>query len=223
VTLLWVQHGVIGDSVRVVANLAGVGPATIYRLVGNRDETLTEIMSAQLIQLTKRVGAAADAMAEAPVAEKLEALLVAYLTGVAAEPHAHFLLQHALVAVVPRGREVVRSRYRVLLELLGEPLVPLAPSVDGRLAVALALAAVGAAGDALMWFDPKQEMEVPATARRLTAMLRAAVGSAEGLGPRPGCGGPIQACARAWLAGGCGGGKGAWLGRLARWGCWPQE
>jgi AcrR family transcriptional regulator len=202
-TVLWAEHGMISDTIRSLATKAEVAPATIYNLVGNRDETLTEIMTAHAGRLTDRVRAAAEAASGATPAELLEAMLAAFLQGVADEPHAHFLLQHGLGGVGRRARDMVKRRYRTVLEVLGEPLMQLAPSVEGKLAAALAMAAVGAAGDALLWFDPKQEQEVAVTARRLTAMLLAAVGSVEGLGPRPGCGGPVAACAQAWAAG-CG-------------------
>jgi len=201
-TLLWAAQGIGGGSVRALSREAGVAPATINYVLGKRDEVLAEILGEHLDALSRRVCTAADANQAAPPALRLEALLTAYLEGIATAPHAHFLLQHALCSLSPRGREMVRGRYRVLLDLLGEPLVQLVPEAKGSLVAALALAAVGAVGDALLWFEPAGEMEVRATARRLTTMLLAAVGSEIGDGPRPGCGGPIQACARAWLAGG---------------------
>jgi AcrR family transcriptional regulator len=201
-TLLWAEKGISGDTLRTLALKAGVAPATIYNRVGNREETLLEIISAHLLRLNTRVRSADDAAGGAGTAERLEAMVTAYLEGVASEQDAHFLLQHGMAGVSSGAREEVRLRYRLLLRLLGEPLTQLAPSVEGKLAAALALAAVGAAGDALVWFDPKQELEVPETARRLTLMMLAAVGSAEGLGPRHGCGGPTLACAQAWVAAG---------------------
>lgn len=197
-TVLWAEQGMLSDSIRTLADKAQVAPATIYNLAGNREETLTEIMIAHIAGLTDRVSAAADAACDAGPTDRLEAMLTAFLSGVADQPHAHLLIQHGMSALGPHARDRVRLRYRELLELMAAPLSQLAPSLDRRLTVSLALAAVGAAADALLWFDPTQELEVPATARRLTAMLLAA-GSAGEQGPRPGCGGPVAACARAWL------------------------
>jgi AcrR family transcriptional regulator len=199
-TMLWAENGIIGDTLGVIARKAGVVPATIYNRIGNREETLIEIVTAHLIGLTTRVCAADDAAGGAGTAERLEAMLAAYLEGVVSEPQAHFLLQHGLACVSADAREEVRLHYRLLLKLLEEPLTQLAPSMEGKLAAILALAALSAAGEVLVWLDPKQELEVPETARRLTLMMLAAVGSAEGLGPRAGCGGPALACAQAWLA-----------------------
>jgi AcrR family transcriptional regulator len=199
-TLLWAENGIIGDTLGVIARKAGVVPATIYNRIGNREETLIEIVTAHLIGLNARICAAVDATGAAGTAERMEAMLTAYLEGVVSEPQAHFLLQHGLACVSTDAREEVRLHYRLLLKLLEEPLTQLAPSMEGKLAATLALAALSAAGEVLVWFDPKQELEVPETARRLTLMMLAAVGSAEGLGPRPGCGGPELACAQAWLA-----------------------
>ncbi len=200
-TLLWAEQGMSGHSVRALAQQAGVAATTVNYVLGNRHELLAEILGEHVAALSSRVYAAMDASVAAAPAVRLEALLMAYLEGVAAAPHAHFLLQHALSSLAPRGREVVRSCYRNLLSLLGEPLVQLVPEAKGSLAAALALAALGAVGDALLWFEPAEGMAVPTTARRLATMLLAAVGSEVGAGPRLGCGGPIQACARGWLAG----------------------
>lgn len=201
---LWAEQGMPGYSVRAIAGLAGVYGSMVYYVLGNREDILAEILDEHVIALHKRVSAAAGASIEQSPSARLEALLTAYLEGVAAEPRAHFLLQHGMACVTQRGRDDVRLRYGALLGLLCAPLEQLAPSLDGKLAAAMVLAAVGSMGDALLWFDPTQTLEVPATARRLTTMLLAAVGSAEGLGPRPGCGGPTEGCARAWLAGGVG-------------------
>ncbi|HEY3846052.1 MAG TPA: TetR/AcrR family transcriptional regulator [Acetobacteraceae bacterium] len=203
-TLLWAEHGIVGETFQIVALKSGVAPATIYNLTGNRDETLAGIVTAHLVRLNERVGAAADATAGAGTAERLEAMLTAYMEGVACDRNPHFLLRHGIACMSPDAREQVRLRYRLLLERVGEPLTQLAPSAEGKLAAALVLAAAGAVGDAPVWFDRTQELEVPVTARRLTMMLLAAVGSVDGPGPRPGCGGPVEACARAWLAGGAG-------------------
>jgi AcrR family transcriptional regulator len=194
-TLLWAEHGVISDSIRLLAFKAGVAPATIYNLVGNREEMLAEIMTTHVIRLTEQVCAAADAASIAGPVERLEAMLAAFLSGISQDRCAHFLLRHGLAGLGPCTRDPVRLRYCRLLELLREPLALLAPSAQAE--AMLALAVVGAAADAALWFGPQQEWDVPATARRLTAMLLAAVASAGGSGPCPGCGGPVETCAPA--------------------------
>lgn len=204
VTELWAEHGIAGDTFRVLALKAGVAPATIYNLTGNRDETLNDIVTTHLVHLNERLRIASDLTAGAGAAERLEALLTAYLEGVANDRNTHFLLRHGLACMSRTAREQVRLRYRLLLERLGEPLTQLVPSVESKVAVALAMAAAGAVADAPLWFDLTHELEVPATARRLTVMLLAAVGSTEGLGPWPGCGGPAEACAQAWVSGSVG-------------------
>ncbi len=203
-TLLWASHGMNGIGVRSLARQIGVTETMINYVLGNRDELLAEILVAHLNGLRRRVRAAAATDEAAPPRLRLEALLAAYLEGAAAAPQAHFLLQHALGVMSPHGREMVRARYRALLELLGEPLMQLVPEAKGSGIAALVLAAVGSAGDALLWFEPAAEIEVPATARRLATMLLAGVGSEMGVGPRLGCGGPTEACARAWLEQGAG-------------------
>lgn len=209
--LIWAERGIMSDSIRTLAQEAGVSHTRLYTLMGTREDVLAEIITEHVIAVSARVCAASDATAAARPEERLEAMVTAFLNGVAQEPHAHFLLQHGLCAMTPSGRDLVKLRYGILLELLGKPLMQLAPVpvqggvlVEDKLATALALAALGAAGDALLWFDPNQELDVAETARRLTLMMLAAVESTEKLGPRAGCGRPTLACAQAWLAG-------AWL------------
>jgi AcrR family transcriptional regulator len=197
-TVLWAEHGIIGDSLGLLAKRAGVSHATVYNQMGNREEMLTQILTDQVARLTQSVRAAADAAAEAPAAAKLEAMLLAYLTCVAANPRAQSLLQNGLGALPPHRRAGVRLRHRILLELLVEPLRQIWPSLDRTLA--LALAAAGSVSDSLLWFDPQHQLDPQDTARRLTTMLLAGLHNAEDAGPRPGCGGPVAACARGWLA-----------------------
>lgn len=197
----WAELGTIGTSIRTVALETGASPNNLHNLLGRREELLAEIMVNHVSLLSERVYAAAHATAGARTVVRLEAILVAFLTCATKEAEAHHLLHHALIGLAAPGREEVRRRYRLVLEVVAEPLRELAPAAQDKRVMALALAAVGAMGDALLWFDPMAEMDVVGTAARLTTMLLAAVGASGGLGPRPGCGGPVAACARAWLAG----------------------
>ncbi|HTB48326.1 MAG TPA: TetR/AcrR family transcriptional regulator [Acetobacteraceae bacterium] len=200
-SVLWAEQGMTACTVRGIALGAGVPHTMVFNLVGARDDVLAEIMLEHVITLSQQVRAAARQTSEASPPQRLEAMLTAYLDGIAASPHAHMLLHNALCVLPAASREAVRRRYRMLLDLLAQPLVLLAPSVGDTLAAELALTAVGSVSDALLWVDPAARYEVAVTVRRLTAMLLAAVRSAEGLGPQPGRGGPAQDCAQPWLHG----------------------
>ena len=173
----------------------------VFNRVGARDDVLAHIMLEHVITLSRQVRAAARHTSEASPPQRLEAMLTACVDGIAAAPHAHTLLHNALCVLPPTSRDVVRRRYRMLLDLLAQPLALLAPSVGDTLAAELALTTVGSVSDALLWVDPAARYEVAVTVRRLTAMLLTAVRSAEGLGPQPGRGGPTQDCAQPWLHG----------------------
>jgi hypothetical protein len=204
--MLWAQHGMTSDWIRALARHHGVTPSDIHNLLSSREDTLAEIMLAHVAALNEHVCGAARSFAGARKATRLEAMVTAFLKVAADEPHAHFLLHHGLCSVTSRSRDLVKTRYRAVLDVLGEPLVELAPNVSARTTVALALAALGAAGGGMLSPEPPGDIELAVTARRVTIMLLAAVGSAEGLGPRPGCGGPVKSCAISWLAGGMGAG-----------------
>jgi AcrR family transcriptional regulator len=138
-SVLWAEQGMTACTVRGIALGAGVPHTMVFNLVGARDDVLAEIMLEHVITLSQQVRAAARQTSETSPPQRLEAMLTAYLDGIAASPHPHMLLHNALCVLPAASREAVRRRYRMLLDLLAQPLVLLALSVGDTLAAELAL------------------------------------------------------------------------------------
>lgn len=201
VTPMWAEHGTVATTAEDVALATGIPVKSAAYYLRRQGDLLTEILANHLVRLYEHVCDAADASPGARPVVRLETILLGYLTGAAREPHAHYLLHHALVGLSKAGRNHVRRRYRMVLDVMADPLRELAPAGEpDRRLLAIILAAVTSMGDALLWFDPAEAMPLPETVSRLTAMLLAGVDASGGIGPRPGCGGPTRTCARAWLA-----------------------
>lgn len=172
---LFARYGIPGVSLRGLARQAGVAVTTVNYVAGRRDEVLSEVMIEYLLRQTRRVLAAETAAAGKPPQARLEAMLLAYLDGIALEPDEHHVLRNGVCAISGRGRDTVRWRMRALLQTIAAPLEEITPEVAKALPGILCTSIVASVGDALLWFEPKAEMSRAEIARHFAAMLIAGV------------------------------------------------
>ncbi len=128
VTPMWAEHGTVATTAEDVALATGIPVKSAAYYLRRQGDLLTEILANHLVRLYQHVCDAADASPGARPVVRLETILLGYLTGAAREPHAHYLLHHALVGLSKAGRNHVRRRYRMVLDVMADPLRELAPA-----------------------------------------------------------------------------------------------
>lgn len=160
------------SSIGMCADLPNRGVNYYYR---NREDLLTDILVEHVITLTRRIGAAHDATADASPATRLEAMVLAFHTAVLAAPDAHRAMLFNTALLPPKWQVSVRGRYRYMLEVFVETLVEAVPALAPRDAGGVLLPALERLlGGSVFWFDPAAapvSADVAArTARMVTGM-----------------------------------------------------
>ena len=85
------DHGAEGLSLNGIAKELGMTGPALYRYVASRDELLAELVVDAWEELADTLERAAEARAEAPPAERLEAIGLAYRAWANAQPHRYRL------------------------------------------------------------------------------------------------------------------------------------
>lgn len=170
---LFAHNGLLGMSMTALGRVAGVPPASMAYHYGKREELLIEVVSQHLDLLARQVSAACDASAETSPETQIEDMCLAFLDTAQSQPDAHFVAVHALCAVSASDRRAMKARWASFAETLGEPLTRLSPMLAAhpKIATMLAMSLIFSSGDAFLAFDPQDEIDRPAFARRLAAGL----------------------------------------------------
>jgi AcrR family transcriptional regulator len=197
VSIVLAQQGLTGVSLTAIARAIHMPVRTLANHYPTLDLLLAAIAQEHMAELAGAVCRAFDAAGDAPAPARLTAMLLAFLEAVDRDPDVHVAAATATLALPARDRADIALRWESMLTTLAEPLLAVSPGLARRPRVATGLLqmVLGGYAEARPWFTGHDGLDLPARARRLTAMLMAAAGADhEGC-----CGTPSKACALAWL------------------------
>lgn len=168
---LYAEKGFLGASVADLADACKTSKSLIYHYFPSKEDILFEAMDSHI----KTLGNAASGIAamDAPAADKLRALVHAFMHLYVGAAARHKVLINELYHLPPNRRDIIVGRQRRLIQLVVDLVAEIQPQLKTRpeLLRPSAMLFYGMINWTHTWFDPKGPASVDAIAELMGDMM----------------------------------------------------